>query len=125
MAQNRKAAVSFNPRTRDWVRTRIYILAHVQEVSIHAPVIGCESLVETSPIDWTSFNPRTRDWVRIILSANSFKVSVSIHAPVIGCELKAQKKLKITLVSIHAPVIGCEFMQRFDYMAIWFQSTHP
>ena len=79
--------VYFNPRTPCGVRreTLLYI-GVVQEISIHAPLAGCDP--------WAGLRPAA--------------LSISIHAPLAGCDPWAGLRPAALSISIHAPLAGCD-----------------
>ena len=80
------------------------------DVSIHAPRVGCDTHVLGSCTSGRCFNSRTPCGVRHFRRPCHARPSeVSIHAPRVGCDLHL---LVVTLdglrVSIHAPRVGCD-----------------
>ena len=109
-----------------------------QNISIHAPRVGCDvSHMATVDLD-TDFNPRTPCGVRPgdgVMDCQSKKIS--IHAPRVGCddvggaapglpvEFQSthpvwgatrntyQAIRKLSMISIHAPRVGCDLRITF------------
>ena len=100
----------FNPRTHRGVRQYyVSLLLASNRISIHAPIVGCDLLVQYLEIH----------------------NHISIHAPIVGCDpihilpviqvfyfnprthrgvrlLPWNKILVIITISIHAPIVGCD-----------------
>ena len=88
-----------------WGATQmIYLLHLVQNVSIHAPRVGCD-----------------RRGNRQVMVAK-----VSIHAPRVGCDIDSLEIENMISVSIHAPRVGCDYYKLFRWTTHdTFQFTHP
>ena len=56
-------------------------------ISIHAPLAGCDTLVQQGSKFNNNFNPRTpcgvRRWLSVIIGSS---LDISIHAPLAGCD---------------------------------------
>ncbi len=96
-------------------------------VSIHAPRVGCDSVLVVS-LSWSlSFNSRTPCGVRPTsfahdLAPNTFQFT---H-PVWGATKCSIIVRQSTEVSIHAPRVGCDADARTDkQFKQMFQFTHP
>ena len=100
-------------------------------VSIHAPLVECDSRGRTPYFHVRSFYPRTPRGVRLLHSQgaglNSWFLSthpswsattfckkyhvfgiVSIHAPLVECDKTADSVQNFRPVSIHAPLVECD-----------------
>ena len=120
------------------------------EISIHAPRVGCDGGVRSSPTTrdgfqsthpvWGAtclshgggasgpdFNPRTpcgvrRPWVVKSRSSGGFQ---STH-PVWGATLRGGRLIPLPGISIHAPRVGCDkYLFHKLSIRVIFQSTHP
>ena len=80
------------------------------DISIHAPIVGCDSIKMLTSKILDYFNPRTHRGVRHrILTLNQNFVYISIHAPIVGCDLELIKcNVSRFEISIHAPIVGCD-----------------
>ena len=76
-----------------------------QEISIHAPRVGCDRVPGLGRKDG----------------------GISIHAPRVGCDFhNSPKSTSGALISIHAPRVGCDVGATQGMVSDWeFQSTHP
>ena len=102
--------LSFNPRTPRGVRLHLHVTYFVREdVSIHAPLAGCDTSAIFIVGGICGFNPRTPRGVR--LRTPRFDRAVfafqSTH-PSRGATLLRAYRLIRFLVSIHAPLAGCD-----------------
>ena len=123
---------------------------HRLNISIHAPLTGCDITICNCcprPLD---FNPRTPHGVRqVAADINYQSFSISIHAPLTGCDIKPFTAALIAVhfnprtphgvrllikteyhrlrqISIHAPLTGCDFkFSNTTTIGDGFQSTHP
>ena len=61
--------------------------ADLCNISIHAPIVGCDSFTVIVHVDFNNFNPRTHRGVRPEeLGVNVYGQEISIHAPIVGCD---------------------------------------
>ena len=103
----------------------------INRISIHAPLTGCDDVLEKIRGVLNDFNPRTPYGMRpfqrieqvqlsIFQSTHplrdatfrscmdwNFK-SISIHAPLTGCDNYLSDLEKHYKISIHAPLTGCD-----------------
>ena len=132
------AIIYFNPRTHRGVRrVKTNDLQTDEDISIHAPIVGCDArLSECSRRHLSHFNPRTHRGVRHKREFvfETYK-GISIHAPIVGCDVNAQianehiglfqsthpswgatlshsKKRTEHGISIHAPIVGCDLIRQ-------------
>ena len=120
-----------------------------QQISIHAPLAGCDPRCPSCSVPPINFNPRTPCGVRPKLyiwtreavafqsthplrgaTASEFAAAVhshiSIHAPLAGCDARHAWPCAAGNISIHAPLAGCDVQPRFFIRhGFAFQSTHP
>ena len=98
-----------------------------REISIHAPLTGCDAFVGTITPSVGYFNPRTPHGVRQIHNAPPVPGTfISIHAPLTGCDSDGGISPLPDSISIHAPLTGCDFVEPLDILhPVVFQSTHP
>ena len=119
-------------------------------ISIHAPLTGCDIIICDYFNSDQYFNPRTPYGMRRLISQQSEVIyDISIHAPLTGCDRYTCIQCRYEmLISIHAPLTGCDSRSNqwnicFDYfnprtpygMRLYileivkinekFQSTHP
>ena len=82
--------VHFNPRTPCGVRRVVgRVWGIPAQISIHAPLAGCDCLPRRSPRRPGNFNPRTPCGVRPTVEYVTRKdFDISIHAPLAGCDLR-------------------------------------
>ena len=78
----------FNPRTHRGVRpltaNQIYSIVNI---SIHAPIVGCDVKTGSNVFTIGYFNPRTHRGVRHKAKVNQLLfTTISIHAPIVGCD---------------------------------------
>ena len=83
-------------------------------ISIHAPLAGCDADAAKTTSQRKDFNPRTPCGVRHDThddgDADDF---ISIHAPLAGCDEKCGAWVSRSCrISIHAPLAGCDRLQR-------------
>ena len=82
-----------------------------KEISIHAPLAGCDSCSYPHNMVCQYFNPRTPCGVRPDMSLYSLlPESISIHAPLAGCDAPESCKSSTCRISIHAPLAGCDLL---------------
>ena len=108
------------------------ILDESEEISIHAPLTGCDCDLIIAQYSCTNFNPRTPDGVRqwrlnsergnghfnprtpdgvrpIEFNRVFYDKDISIHAPLTGCDfLGLMASEHGRRISIHAPLTGCD-----------------
>ena len=130
----RQPAISlyFNPRTPCGVRHREVVLRQdAINISIHAPLAGCDGHSGIRALLLRHFNPRTPCGVRLkrhgsnhdiytfqsthpLRGATSYRHRrphvrrISIHAPLAGCDYDAGCGRDGRAISIHAPLAGCD-----------------
>ena len=78
----------FNPRTHRGVRLcKVHRYCKAYEISIHAPIVGCDHLFLCYNRDIENFNPRTHRGVRRYCCSHFASMyQISIHAPIVGCD---------------------------------------
>ena len=141
---------NFNPRTHRGVRLyRAYSYPLSFEISIHAPIVGCDILhclkchrflyfnprthrgvrpfIDDKPYSTKDFNPRTHRGVRLFIYNYIRDVlDISIHAPIVGCDTD---RLVIMLVAVYFNPRTHRGVRRSPSTicpaVILFQSTHP
>ena len=101
-------------------------------ISIHAPIVGCDTGILQDADVPSYFNPRTHRGVRQypdyslrhksqfqsthpswgathILRLLMDNHQISIHAPIVGCDHNKDRKIyDLYNISIHAPIVGCD-----------------
>ena len=105
------------------------------EISIHAPIVGCDCFNGFSVYRPIHFNPRTHRGVRRLNCLTSFYFTlfqsthpswgatemcdtekngkvISIHAPIVGCDYNSILIEQLMGISIHAPIVGCDLLSR-------------
>ena len=81
------------------------IMPHVEAISIHAPLAGCDQAVVDKKQD---------------------RRHISIHAPLAGCDFWLLSREAWIQISIHAPLAGCDLINSVNKEKVKsFQSTHP
>ena len=101
----------FNPRTHRGVRRLIEDTATgADNISIHAPIVGCDLHGFLQAQIHVDFNPRTHRGVRLERDSYTGEPTlISIHAPIVGCDfLLLSSCLLLVQISIHAPIVGCD-----------------
>mgnify|MGYP003369971324 FL=1 len=96
-------------------------------ISIHAPIVGCDTRLYQSVSTWRYFNPRTHRGVRHQCSEHSKQqVMISIHAPIVGCDHFLRCLCKRLHISIHAPIVGCDYVdfEKKEYHKDFNPRTH-
>ena len=126
-------ATNFNPRTPCGVRLACtYNRFGSVEISIHAPLAGCDKGTAGRWRYHRDFNPRTPCGVRLhAMDLAEFAPEISIHAPLAGCDstdcisslydfifqsthpLRGATAAPVRppmpfTISIHAPLAGCD-----------------
>ena len=79
------------------------------EISIHAPLTGCDNLkmlLQRAITGFQSTHP-LRD-ATLISSCLMMQCLISIHAPLTGCDTNRRDRSIKTDISIHAPLTGCD-----------------
>ena len=78
----------FNPRTHRGVRPcNCYTSCMSTNISIHAPIVGCDSFWFFNINISAYFNPRTHRGVRLaVIKSYERIINISIHAPIVGCD---------------------------------------
>ena len=123
----------FNPRTPCGVRLRVRTKdLDVVDISIHAPLAGCDRPARALTLRTRYFNPRTPCGVRRLqfceravglkfqsthpLRGATIRLigvaelrEISIHAPLAGCDSLPGTNNKVNGISIHAPLAGCDW----------------
>ena len=101
----------FNPRTHRGVRLNNFAsFNNFINISIHAPIVGCDDNGDTIISLVADFNPRTHRGVRpFITSFWSLSPAVfqSTH-PSWGATLFHDHRRICKEISIHAPIVGCD-----------------
>ena len=101
----------FNPRTPCGVRPRgILRDAAIPDISIHAPLAGCDDGICAAQEVGKDFNPRTPCGVRrrrTRQQGNGYQFQ-STH-PLRGATAKQRRNGTPRAISIHAPLAGCDF----------------
>ena len=134
-SRNRKkrASRNFNPRTHRGVRqcNIIIFLAHF-DISIHAPIVGCDGACVFVFFLGSKFQSTHPSWgATQWLEARKDIDHISIHAPIVGCDFSVFRLLNCPrnfnprthrgvrlyirhqqaqnqYISIHAPIVGCD-----------------
>ena len=97
------------------------------DISIHAPLAGCDAPTFNLAFSGLNFNPRTPCGVRLFFCLRmGYDLHISIHAPLAGCDFAANATDATQKISIHAPLAGCDRRERPNTPILTsFQSTHP
>ena len=106
--------------------------ASTAEISIHAPLAGCDYRKGTRQYLGVYFNPRTPCGVRLVFLCSAVRNAyISIHAPLAGCDVFIivlnslssafqsthplrgatpidERFREVEAISIHAPLAGCD-----------------
>ena len=116
----------FNPRTPCGVRPRgILRDAAIPDISIHAPLAGCDDGICAAQEVGKDFNPRTPCGVRrrrTRQQGNGYQFQ-STH-PLRGATAKQRRNGTPRAISIHAPLAGCDTMERYNYNEAMRISIH-
>ena len=120
---------NFNPRTPCGVRplSRSSDL-NGDNISIHAPLAGCDYNIRRVSSIANHFNPRTPCGVRHQLTSEerSYYQFQSTHPLRGATHLAHRRSLKACPISIHAPLAGCDLRKWVAIAQVRvFQSTHP
>ena len=116
----------FNPRSHegsDQVISGFFQWA--QDVSIHAPHEGSDTVSHTFQAIIQRFNPRSHEGSDSIKNIYYYLPYVSIHAPMKGATYLLCSNHGIKVVSIHAPMKGATIDLISRYLNSRFQSTLP
>ena len=100
----------------------------IAEISIHAPLAGCDLFRPEAAVSLAHFNPRTPCGVRPLEDwRQAASWSISIHAPLAGCDAAQVLVIGDMCISIHAPLAGCDIglFEHRQQRGKSFQSTHP
>ena len=83
----------------------------VKDISIHAPIVGCDAKRGTAVHKAIEFQSTHPSWgATVIFSIRCCYSIISIHAPIVGCDLDEYFVQEIIdNISIHAPIVGCDF----------------
>ena len=133
--------VYFNPRTHRGVRPEgVFDFLTFYQISIHAPIVGCDistnthilhqALFQSTHPSWgatrdnqlgvmisANFNPRTHRGVRrSLVWLYGSGGAISIHAPIVGCDCVYNRKIACSRISIHAPIVGCDWLGMVRFM---------
>ena len=103
----------FNPRTPYGVRPKLWQgFQRRKPISIHAPRMGCDAIMQLSIVLPLHFNPRTPYGVRppVLNAVPTFDEFQSTH-PVWGATRAERVYLHGQNISIHAPRMGCDARQ--------------
>ena len=116
-----------------WGATLILLTRRNQmDISIHAPIVGCDGTLIDTSIFLSDFNPRTHRGVRHQATQEvDLAHAISIHAPIVGCDqwivpsspsqiyfnprthrgvrpAVRRDSCRWSKISIHAPIVGCD-----------------
>ena len=82
-----------------------------RDISIHAPIVGCDISYAGYKDDYSLFQSTHPSWGATFLLESIFLIvsKISIHAPIVGCDLVYKPKSMSLVISIHAPIVGCDF----------------
>ena len=84
------------------------------DISIHAPLAGCDRTQKTTRPAGANFNPRTPCGVRPgALSLSHLSSEFQSTHPLRGATLVGLPPGNVTGISIHAPLAGCDRGKRF------------
>ena len=118
----------FNPRTPHGVRPgEAGLREHPSEISIHAPLTGCDPAAQGCSAARRNFNPRTPHGVRPNCFTNCparryFNPRTPHGVRLDGLWFTRRN----SSISIHAPLTGCDSEAPGQYdRSSRFQSTHP
>ena len=118
----------FNPRTPCGVRPRgILRDAAIPDISIHAPLAGCDDGICAAQEVGKDFNPRTPCGVRRRSNSNACRTErfQSAH-PLRGATIMQGVECLRRKISIRAPLAGCDSsMPCNPSTTASFQSAHP
>ena len=104
---------------------KLVILVDRIEISIHAPLAGCDRHSDGCAEARQDFNPRTPCGVRLLIVRTALqKFVISIHAPHAGCDYGQPKRALYVHISIHAPHAGCDGKHLYPKYTIDFISIH-
>ena len=119
---------SFNPRTPHGVRRSNNNGNYQDEqVSIHAPLTGCDMTAMQKQFEDMGFNPRTPHGVRrLVYTLVRQTRTVSIHAPLTGCDpAKSRLLTRTRSFNPRTPHGVRPSTVRQTIAGLVFQSTHP
>mgnify|MGYP005963566303 CR=1 FL=1 len=84
--------------------------SQLSNISIHAPLAGCDPVPIRATSTKPNFNPRTPCGVRPPMFFATWTLSfISIHAPLAGCDDAQEPGVQVVVISIHAPLAGCDY----------------
>ena len=144
-------SIDFNPRTPYGMRLSWYMRSLVhRQISIHAPLTGCDQNFITVINNIWDFNPRTpygmrlctfciliidfkfqsthplRDATMDKIKINSLELEFQSTHPLRDATRAAYECSCCERISIHAPLTGCDVMDfEITKGTVQFQSTHP
>ena len=119
------------------------------QISIHAPLTGCDAYRPDMRRTNQHFNPRTPHGVRLFGTENISQTRIiSIHAPLTGCDRESCEKTKQMFdfnprtphgvrlrqdgvknsprrISIHAPLTGCDVKVKLVGVRVWISIHAP
>ncbi len=96
----------FNPRTHRGVRQiQMMDIMAINDISIHAPIVGCDFFTSVVPSKLVLFQSTHPSW---------------------GATTLTRKQTELLRISIHAPIVGCDVARSASAVSTGiFQSTHP
>ena len=88
----------------------VLVIVALADISIHAPLTGCDLRSAHQDSGTSYFNPRTPRGVRPVQPTSVLTLApISIHAPLAGCDVFAGLIApRLPVISIHAPLAGCD-----------------
>ena len=125
----RAAGQDFNPRTPCGVRQLLQLCnGAVYDISIHAPLAGCDQQTSTSTsadIGFQSTHPLRGATGAGCAADGGDDIFQSTH-PLRGATRMRRQYRRAGRISIHAPLAGCDSFLRSPFSnRFLFQSTHP
>ena len=127
---------------------RHFYMREIGQISIHAPLAGCDSNRAFPAARPANFNPRPPCGVRpfamplisvragfqstrplrgatLISDTGQVYTFISIHAPLAGCDAYGWQRPSHGSISIHAPLAGCDSTRGVFPSTIWISIHAP
>ena len=105
----------------------IYPMLQSEEISIHAPIVGCDTIQERKIKNPTTFQSTHPSWGATPISVPIICINtISIHAPIVGCDSDIRSNHLHKYNFNPRTHRGVRRMAILKSSIIWkFQSTHP
>ena len=113
---------NFNPRTHRGVRPcSVSFIKSIIKISIHAPIVGCDSKWRICNRYSARFQSTHPSWGATIESLTGLSIiRISIHAPIVGCDPRNWESLSTdTRFQSTHPSWGATCWEKYKHWGLW------